>query len=207
MLVSLKNVSNNIYIYNVNKEDMLSSIIPKLFNSANIDPINNTIKFIFKGQNLNYDKLFGEFNVDTLEIYYVIIKNKTEYIDEYKISLDNVDILRSSLMGSLYFIRYNTQFMELFNNNFDILIDLIASNKFKPFFEKMINETKIGDSKYLDEITEILLNSKIDNNLTSDDDNNINTIVKYGYNKQSVTNIYKLCNKNIDMSLSILMKN
>ena len=33
-------------------------------------------------------------------------------------------------------IKYNEQFMDLFNNNFDILIDLIASNKFRPFFEK-----------------------------------------------------------------------
>jgi hypothetical protein len=254
MQVSFTNISNKVFKYVVNIEDNLSSIIPKLFADNKIDSVNKSIRFIFKGQILNHEKLFSEFTEDNPNIIFMITKIKTKSDDppqphpttqsnmfnqvnqqEQTEELDSVDKLRAAVMGVLVFIRTNPQLAELFNNKFETLLDVMSSHQIKPLFDKMVNETDEGNSDYLDELSESLLNinsyEQNDSNpeddtaddtaddpgsnpgsnpnsntilLTQTDLDNINNIVKRGFNKQDVLLAYVLSNKNIDETISYL---
>ena len=50
MDVSFKNMSNKTISIQVDPNDKLESVIPKLMEQNEIDPEKNTIKFIFKGR-------------------------------------------------------------------------------------------------------------------------------------------------------------
>jgi hypothetical protein len=78
MLVSFKNINNKVNNYEVNPEDNLSSVVSKLLEDNKIDPDKNTIKFIFKGQILNHEKLFSEFTEENLVIIFMASKIKPE---------------------------------------------------------------------------------------------------------------------------------
>jgi UV excision repair protein RAD23 len=139
--------------------------------------------------------------------------------------LDSVDQLRSAVMGVLVFVRANPQLAELFNNNFETLLGVMASPQIKPLFEKMVGETGDGNSDYLDELSSSLLNvnsgEQLESStsqsqsmgqsqansiqLTQQDMDNINTLVSLGFDKQNVIQAYIVCNKNLDMAASMLM--
>ena len=269
MLVSFKNISNKVNNYEVNPEDKLSSVVSKLLEDNKIDPDKNTIKFIFKGQILNHEKLFSEFTEEKSVIIFMVSKINSElvpktisdtvsvnstsnhvvqtfqsvntsnqsnndnvqplpnlfnqpYNSEPEENLDSVDKLRAAVMGVLVFIRANPQLAKLFNNDFETLMGVMASNQIRPLFEKMVSETGEGDSGYLDELSETLMNVNSDEQsvettnqtpppnsiqLSQDDMNNINTLVSLGFSKQDVIHTYIICNKNMDMTASMLMDN
>lgn len=185
MMFSFKKINNKINKYNVNPEDKLSSIIPKLLEDNKIDSVKNTVKFIFKGKILNYEMLFGDFTEENIVIIYMIskikINNKTiasqsniydsdiniltlqpndkqPNISESDEDIDLVDKLRAGVIGTLVFIRTYPQLAELFNNNFETLINVMTLNEIKPLFEKMINKNCNGESEYLDNLSELLTN-------------------------------------------------
>lgn len=135
-------------------------------------------------------------------------------------NLDMIDKLRVGVMGTLVFIRTNPQLAELFNDDFETLMGIMASNQVRPLFEKMVSDTNDGDSEYLNELSESLINVNSNDQsdatntnqapsnsiqLTTDDMNNINTLVSLGFNKENVIQAYILCNKNMDMAASMLM--
>lgn len=142
------------------------------------------------------------------------------YNSEPEENLDSVDKLRAAVMGVLVFIRANPQLAKLFNNDFETLMGVMASNQIRPLFEKMVSETGEGDSGYLDELSETLMNVNSDEQsvettnqtpppnsiqLSQDDMNNINTLVSLGFSKQDVIHTYIICNKNMAMTASMLM--
>lgn len=185
MLVSFKNISNKVIKYNVNFDDNLSSIVPKLLEYNKNDPVEKSIKFIFQGQILNHEMLFSDFIEENIVIIFMISKIKTisstsinyniqtpqlnniqplpnifNQLDNYESddTLDSIDKLRAGVIGSLVFIRTNPHLAELFNNNFETLVYIMTSNQIRPLFEKMISENVNGDSGYLDDLSELLIN-------------------------------------------------
>ena len=79
MDVSFKNMSNKTISIQVDPNDKLESVIPKLMEQNEIDPEKNTIKFIFKGRVLNNSSSFQEFKDEQkLTIIYMVSKNKSE---------------------------------------------------------------------------------------------------------------------------------
>ncbi len=77
-------------------------------------------------------------------------------------NLDSVDKLRAAVIGTLVFIRANPQLAKLFNNNFETLMNVMTSNQIRPLFEKLVSESDDGDSGYLDDLSESLLNVNSD---------------------------------------------
>lgn len=127
---------------------------------------------------------------------------------------DEVDRLRAAVVGVLAFIRANPQLSELYLNNFETLVGVLASPQIRPLFEKMVDEYNSGDSEYLDEFTESVNNqtSTQTNNqnstqvtLTDTDMQNINTLVALGFPQNECVRAYIVCNKNLDMAASFLM--
>lgn len=147
--------------------------------------------------------------------------------NETEEDLDETDKARASLTGLLVFIRYNPQFFELFNNNFENLIQVIMSPQFKPFFDKLLNSTNnqnLDDdnsdddnsdddkSDYLDDVTNSIFDMQQNNNahsktasLTTEDINNISTLEALGFQKQECIQAYILSNKQLDVAASMLM--
>jgi hypothetical protein len=171
MDVSFKNMSNKTISIQVDPNDKLESVIPKLMEQNEIDPEKNTIKFIFKGRVLNNSSTFQEFKDEKqLTIIYMVSKNKSESSNaqkqevkieanqelsnvqkqEVKIepvhenlnqNVNEVDRLRASIIATLFFIRQTPQFTELFMNNFPALLEIMSSDQLRPLFERIYNDT------------------------------------------------------------------
>lgn len=83
MDVAFKNMSNKTISIQVDPNDKLESVVPKLLEQNEIDPEKNTIKFIFKGRVLNNSSSFQEFKDEQkLTIIYMVSKNKSESTKE-----------------------------------------------------------------------------------------------------------------------------
>jgi hypothetical protein len=248
MHVSFKNLSNKISGYDVNSDDKLSIIVPKLLEENKLDPKKNTFKFIFKGELLDHNKLFGDFTDTNLTIIYMVSKitepiqpapptqtdtpaqpvnlfkstpdNESDQQDHSIDSIDSVDKLRASVIGVLVFVRTNPQLAELFNNNFETLVNVLASNQIRPLFEKLVSENENSEpteSEYLDDLSESLLNINSNNHsnnpdlsdnsiqLSQDDMNNIDMLMGLGFNKQEATQAYIISNKNVDIAESMIL--
>jgi hypothetical protein len=79
MDVIFKNMSNKTISIQVDPNDKLESVVPKLMEQNEIDTEKNTIKFIFKGRVLNNSSTFQEFKDEKqLTIIYMVSKNKSE---------------------------------------------------------------------------------------------------------------------------------
>lgn len=256
MDIVFKAINNKSYTYNVNSDDIISSVFDKLAMDANIDRQTNNFKIIYHGKILIHEQKFSEFTLppnpkDKLTFIFMATKIKPVSIktdnlpttplippipppnqnnstflqslisnddnnsasststDEYN-TLDETDKTRASLIGLLVFIRANPQFVELFNNNFETLVQVIMSPQFKPFFDRMINDTSNQDSEYLDNLTDSVFDTNTNTNsesisLTPEDVNNIGTLEALGFPKQECIQAYVLSNKNIDIAASMLM--
>lgn len=241
MDVIFKNMSNKTISIQVDPNDKLESVVPKLMEQNEIDPEKNTIKFIFKGRVLNNASLFQEFKDEQkLTIIYMVSKNKSEIktnvsnnsVTEVKIepvqetstntnkknwhedftsreNTNEVDRLRASIIATLFFIRQSPQFTELFMNNFTTLLDILSSDQLKPLFERIYNDTsEISDNEYIDNMTDHVSDvSSQSNDLTDQDQHNIDTLVSLGFPKNASIQAYLLCNKNVELAASMLMDN
>ncbi len=250
MDVIFKNMSNKTISIQVDPNDKLESVVPKLMEQNEIDPEKNTIKFIFKGRVLNNASLFQEFKDEQkLTIIYMVSKNKSETtltkeqslsgttivsnkpVTEVKIepvqettntkndnwhndftsgeNTNEVDRLRASVIATLFFIRQSPQFTELFMNNFTTLLDILSSDQLKPLFERIYNDTtELNDSEYIDNMTDHVSDvSSQSNDLTDQDQHNIDTLVSLGFPKNASIQAYLLCNKNVELAASMLMDN
>lgn len=243
MDVVFKNMSNKSISIQVDPNDKLESVVPKLLEQNEIDPEKNTIKFIFKGRVLNNSSSFQEFKDEqNLTIIYMVSKNKSEIkttvsnnsVTEVKIepvqetsttntikenwhqefttgeNANEVDRLRASVIATLFFIRQSPQFTELFMDNFTTLLDVLSSDQLRPLFERIFNDTtELNDNEYIDNMTDHVsdVNSQSNDNLTEQDQYNINTLVSLGFQKNASIQAYLLCNKNIELAASMLMDN
>ena len=223
MDVSFKNMSNKTISIQVDPNDKLESVVPKLMEQNEIDPEKNTIKFIFKGRVLNNSSTFQEFKDEKqLTIIYMVSKNKSESSNaqkqEVKIepvhenlnqNINEVDKLRASVIATLFFIRQTPQFTELFMNNFPALLEIMSSDQLRPLFERIYNDTtEISDSDYVDDMTDHVSDvSSQSNDLTEQDQHNIDTLVSLGFPKNASIQAYLLCNKNVELAASMLMDN
>jgi len=233
MDVSFKNMSNKTISIQVDPNDKLESVVPKLMEQNEIDPEKNTIKFIFKGRVLSNSSTFQEFKDEKqLTIIYMVSKNKSESSiaqkqevktdtnqglstslnQEVKIepvhenlnqNINEVDKLRASVIATLFFIRQTPQFTELFMNNFPALLEVMSSDQLRPLFERIYNDTtEISDSECVDD-----MNAHVSNDLTEQDQHNIDTLVSLGFPKDASIQAYLLCNKNVELAASMLMDN
>ena len=129
MLVSFKNVNNSAISYQMNPKDSFSMVIPKLLVDNHTDPNKYTIKFIFKGEVISHNKIFGEIKEDNPTIIYLItrlketiqsipvqqiIEEKDDSEDE-EFELDSIDKLRAAVIGLLVFVKTDPKLFELFN--------------------------------------------------------------------------------------------
>ena len=238
MDVSFKNMSNKTISIQVDPNDKLESVVPKLMEQNEIDPEKNTIKFIFKGRVLNNSSTFQEFKDEKqLTIIYMVSKNKSESSNaqkqevkieanqessnvqkqEVKIepvnenlnqNINEVDKLRASIIATLFFIRQTPQFTELFMNNFPALLEILSSDQLRPLFERIYNDTDMNDDEYDDDMTDHVSNTSSESNdLTEQDQHNIDTLVSLGFPKNASIQAYLLCNKNVELAASMLMDN
>ncbi len=78
MEVTFKNMSNKTTTFNVDPNDALDTIIPKLMEQNSIDPTKNNIRFIFKGKVLDNKSNLSEFKDEPkLVIIYMATKIKS----------------------------------------------------------------------------------------------------------------------------------
>ena len=123
---------------------------------------------------------------------------------------NEVDRLRASVIATLFFIRQSPQFTELFMDNFTTLLDVLSSDQLRPLFERIFNDTtELNDNEYIDNMTDHVsdVNSQSNDNLTEQDQYNINTLVSLGFQKNASIQAYLICNKNIELAASMLMDN
>lgn len=171
MLITVKNIQNRCTTYDLEPYDTIKMLVSKIIENDLISH-NKTIKIIYNGQILSHDKNLSEFQDDNITLVYIVEKNKTNKKEDLVIrepipvnnevisTLDEIDKLRSLVAGTMVFIRSSPQLVDLFINNFDILLNIIASPQIKPLFEKMISENPSGDSKYLEELTKYIYEMK-----------------------------------------------
>jgi hypothetical protein len=238
MDVSFKNMSNKTISIQVDPNDKLESVVPKLMEQNEIDPEKNTIKFIFKGRVLNNSSTFQEFKDEKqLTIIYMVSKNKSESSNAQKQDLkievnqessntqkqevkiepvhenlnqngNHIDKMRDSIIATLFFIRQTPQFTELFMNNFPALLEILSSDQLRPLFERIYNDTDMNDDEYDDDMTDHVSNTSSESNdLTEQDQHNIDTLVSLGFPKNASIQAYLLCNKNVELAASMLMDN
>ena len=124
-------------------------------------------------------------------------------------NINEVDKLRASVIATLFFIRQTPQFTELFMNNFPALLEIMSSDQLRPLFERIYNDTtEISDSDYVDDMTDHVSDvSSQSNDLTEQDQHNIDTLVSLGFPKNASIQAYLLCNKNVELAASMLMDN
>jgi len=235
MDVSFKNMSNKTISIQVDPNDKLESVVPKLMEQNEIDPEKNTIKFIFKGRVLNNSSTFQEFKDEKqLTIIYMVSKNKTDSsnVQKQEIKTDtnqesstsqkqevkiepvqenlnqngnHIDKMRAAVTATLFFIRQNPQFTDLFMNNFTTLLEILLSDQLRPLFERIyIDTSENSDEEHSEEATNINSQS---NDLTEQDQLNIDTLVLLGFSKDDSIQAYLLCNKNVELAASMLMDN
>ena len=242
MDVSFKNMSNKTISIQVDPNDKLESVIPKLMEQNEIDPEKNTIKFIFKGRVLNNSSSFQEFKDEQkLTIIYMVSKNKSvtevkiepiqeistntikenwhqessnSQKQEVKIELvqenlnqngNHIDKMRAAVTATLFFIRQNPQFTDLFMNNFTTLLEILLSDQLRPLFERIyIDTSENSEEEHSEEENDINSQS---NDLTELDQFNIDTLVLLGFSKDDSIQAYLLCNKNVELAASMLMDN
>ena len=235
MDVSFKNMSNKTISIQVDPNDKLESVVPKLMEQNEIDPEKNTIKFIFKGRVLNNSSTFQEFKDEKqLTIIYMVSKNKTDSsnVQKQEIKTDtnqesstsqkqevkiepvqenlnqngnHIDKMRAAVTATLFFIRQNPQFTDLFMNNFTTLLEILLSDQLRPLFERIyIDTSENSDEEHSEEATNINSQS---NDLTEQDQFNIDTLVLLGFSKDDSIQAYLLCNKNVELAASMLMDN
>jgi aspartokinase len=94
-------------------------------------------------------------------------------------------------------------------DNFTTLLDVLSSDQLRPLFERIYNDTtEISDSEYIDDMTDHVSDvSSQSNNLTDQDQHNIDTLVSLGFQKNASIQAYLLCNKNVELAASMLMDN
>jgi len=235
MDVLFKNMSNKTISIQVDPNDKLESVVPKLMEQNEIDPEKNTIKFIFKGRVLNNSSTFQEFKDEKqLTIIYMVSKNKTDSsnVQKQEIKTDtnqesstsqkqevkiepvqenlnqngnHIDKMRAAVTATLFFIRQNPQFTDLFMNNFTTLLEILLSDQLRPLFERIyIDTSENSDEEHSEEATNINSQS---NDLTEQDQLNIDTLVLLGFSKDDSIQAYLLCNKNVELAASMLMDN
>ena len=129
---------------------------------------------------------------------------------------NQVDKMRASVIATLFFIRQSPQFTELFMNNFTTLLDVLSSEQLRPLFERIFNDTDINDSEYIDNMTDHVSDIESESNsnqqvttvnLTEQDQHNIDTLVSFGFPKNTSVQAYLLCNKNLELAASMLIDN
>jgi len=235
MDVLFKNMSNKTISIQVDPNDKLESVVPKLMEQNEIDPEKNTIKFIFKGRVLNNSSTFQEFKDEKqLTIIYMVSKNKTDSsnVQKQEIKTDtnqesstsqkqevkiepvqenlnqngnHIDKMRAAVTATLFFIRQNPQFTDLFMNNFTTLLEILLSDQLRPLFERIyIDTSENSEEVHSEEVDDINSQS---NDLTEQDQLNIDTLVLLGFSKDDSIQAYLLCNKNVELAASMLMDN
>jgi len=235
MDVLFKNMSNKTISIQVDPNDKLESVVPKLMEQNEIDPEKNTIKFIFKGRVLSNSSTFQEFKDEKqLTIIYMVSKNKSDSsnVQKQEIKTDtnqesstsqkqevkiepvqenlnqngnHIDKMRAAVTATLFFIRQNPQFTDLFMNNFTTLLEILLSDQLRPLFERIyIDTSENSDEEHSEEATNINSQS---NDLTEQDHHNIDTLISLGFPKDASIQAYLLCNKNVELAASMLMDN
>ena len=240
MDVIFKNMSNKTISIQVDPNDKLESVVPKLMEQNEIDPEKNTIKFIFKGRVLNNSSTFQEFKDEKqLTIIYMVSKNKSESSNAQKQDVkievnqessnsqkqevkiepvhenlnqngNHIDKMRAAVTATLFFIRQNPQFTDLFMNNFTTLLEILLSDQLRPLFERIYIDTSENSEEvhseevHSEEVDNINSQS---NDFTEQDQLNIDTLVILGFSKDDSIQAYLLCNKNLELAASMLMDN
>ena len=240
MDVLFKNMSNKTISIQVDPNDKLESVVPKLMEQNEIDPEKNTIKFIFKGRVLNNSSTFQEFkDEEQLTIIYMVSKKKSESSNAQKQDVkievnqessnsqkqevkiepvhenlnqngNHIDKMRAAVTATLFFIRQNPQFTDLFMNNFTTLLEILLSDQLRPLFERIYIDTSENseevhsEEEHSEEVDDINSQS---NDLTEQDQLNIDTLVLLGFSKDDSIQAYLLCNKNVELAASMLMDN
>jgi len=251
MDVIFKNMSNKTISIQVDPNDKLESVVPKLMEQNEIDPEKNTIKFIFKGRVLNNSSTFQEFKDEKqLTIIYMVSKNKSESSNAQKQDVkikvnqessnaqkqdvkievnqessnsqkqevkiepvhenlnqngNHIDKMRAAVTATLFFIRQNPQFTDLFMNNFKTLLEILLSDQLRPLFERIyIDTSENSEEEHSEEVDNINSQS---NDFTEQDQLNIDTLVLLGFSKDDSIQAYLLCNKNLELAASMLMDN
>ena len=121
---------------------------------------------------------------------------------------NHIDKMRDSIIATLFFIRQTPQFTELFMNNFPALLEILSSDQLRPLFERIYNDTDMNDDEYDDDMTDHVSDvSSQSNDLTEQDQHNIDTLVSLGFPKNASIQAYLLCNKNVELAASMLMDN
>ena len=208
MIIKVKSLINESYSYEYDENKTVKSFI-EFFKEKNNKDIS---KMVYRGKLVDFDQNFKDINYNT-ENFIIIIYNSSG--NNFNNSNNNDDDeIKKILEKEVDKKKLN-----------DIIIDLIKKDD--TVNEKYFNNNISNDStfsnltdEYKNKLNDIniiydLLKTDEKNNdvnqflelfeLNDSDKKNINSFIELGYNENESRNIYTLTNKNIDLSLKILL--
>lgn len=214
MKITFQNITKKTQILEFDDTSVtFSSITNQVLDSFNINNEQNTLKYIYKGTILKSEQKLSEIDNENPTI--IILSNKkvqqTQQVQQAQqaqlvhqqeqssnlTSLDSeshnpISALQVSVIGVLTIIRNDPRLLEMFNNNFEELQQLLIQPEFGIMIQSIIQNMNGSRNQHLPE-------------LDQSDYDKIKILEAFGYSKDKCVEAYIICNKNIDMAASMLL--
>lgn len=199
-----------------------NSITKQVLDSFNMNNEQNTLKYIYKGTILKSEQKLSEIDNENPTIIILANKKtqqaqqsqqaqsaqpvqqaqQAQLVHQQEqssnmISLDSeshnpISALQVSVIGVLTIIRNDPRLLEMFNNNFEELQQLLIQPEFGIMIQSIIQNMNGSHNQHLPE-------------LDQSDYDKIKILEAFGYSKDKCVEAYIICNKNIDMAASMLL--
>jgi hypothetical protein len=214
MKITFQNVTKKTQILEFDDTSVtFSSITKQVLDSFNINNEQNTLKYIYKGSILKSEQKLSEIDNENPTI--IILANKksqqvqtqqaqaqqTSHAQVQQLSnmssLDQeshnpISALQVSVIGILTIIRNDPRLLEMFNNNFEELQQLLIQPEFGMMIQSIIQNMNCPSNQNAPD-------------LDQSDYDKIKILEAFGYSKDKCIEAYIICNKNIDMAASMLL--
>lgn len=218
MKITFQNITKKTQILEFDDTSVtFSSITKQVLDSFNMNNEQNTLKYIYKGSILKSEQKLSEIDNENPTII-ILANKKAQHVQQAQvqtnahaqtntqvqeeqssnvISLDSeshnpISALQVSVIGVLAIIRNDPRLLEMFNNNFEELQQLLIQPEFGIMIQNIIQNMDGSRNQYLPE-------------LDQSDYDKIKILEAFGYSKDKCVEAYIICNKNIDMAASMLL--
>jgi hypothetical protein len=221
MKITFQNVTKKTQILEFDDISVtFNSITKQVLDSFNMNNEQHTLKYIYKGSILKSEQKLSEINDENPTII-ILANKKAQQAQQVQVqqvqaqqvqqeshvsqaqpisdisSLDReshnpISALQMSVIGILTIIRNDPRLLEMFNNNFEELQQLLIQPEFGIMIQSIIQN----------------MNGSINQNLPDLDQSDyekIKILEAFGYSKDKCIEAYLICNKNIDMAASMLL--
>lgn len=139
------------------------------------------------------------------------IKNNADHQYNNEMNSDEINKkmkqLRNNIVSTLIFVRSHPQLFDLFVNNFQTFLGIMASPKLEPLYKKLVNadiDDEISFENEPEEHIDETNQSQKNTELNELDKQNIQILVALGFPEPVCIKAYLVCNKNVDLAASML---